>query len=343
MDETIKMILGSYEGGLQNYRKSLGEDNPVLVNATACYEKLMTVGESSKDMMEFSGKTTTLLPEMSQLFMALSNEKPVHKVVQEVPAAAKIAAGYHISYNSISDKEKKPETCKVYERIFELEKQAENGIQFMRMINEEGLLVKMTSYGMMETSESLLDGELKNLSLYQMKLYHENMIREMKEASSAAEIDYYSNTRSDISYYENQWDTMYLIIIYVNLGNAITSYILAATEENRQAVEYSYRFVAKYFGITYDEIMALPRIRDYFDKMIWVTIREKFSAGGIDTPEKYFSFERQYLEFCIKDKAPVEFGIESKKILTFFGKQYHIHNDMPGLFAKVPHPDDKNN
>lgn len=342
MDDTIKMIISSYEGGIENYTKSLGSDNAVLKKAISCLEKIKTAGESSKDMMEFSTKASALLPEMSGYFGDLSNEKPVYKVTPEMPTAEKMAMAYHIAYNSIGNKDTSPETCKVYERTFELEKQAENGVQFMRMINEEGLLVRMTSYGIMETSQRLKE-DLKKLSLHQMELFHENTIREMKEATSAAEIDYYSNIRSDISYYENQWDTMYLIIIYVNLGNAITSYILAKTEENRQNVEYSYRFIAKYFGITYDEIMALPRIRDYFDKSIWITIKEKFSAGGIDTPEKYFSFERQHLEFCIKDKAPIEFGNESKKILTFFGKQYHIHNDMPGLFSKVPHPDDKKN
>jgi hypothetical protein len=340
MDDTVKMILGSYEGGLQNYRKSLGDDNTVLVKAIACYEKLKTIGESSKDMMEFSGKTTTLLPEMSQLFMDLSNEKPVHKVVQEVATAEKIAAGYHIAYNSMGNKEQSPETCKVYERIFEIEKQAENGIQFLRMINEEGLLVKMSSCGLKETSERLLKEDMQKVSLAQMVLYHENTVRDMQKARSVAEIDYYSNIRADISNYENQWDTMYLIIIYVNLGNAITSYMLSRTEENRQFVENSYRFLAKYFSINYDELMSLPRIRDYFDKMIWVTIRERYSAMGCDTPEKYFEGEKALLNECINGRAPIEFGNENKKILTFFGKQYHIHNDVPGLFAKAPHPDD---
>jgi hypothetical protein len=341
MDETVKMILDSYEGGIQNYRKSLGDDNAVVVKAIACLEKLKTLGESCKDMMEFSGKSTTLLPEMSQMFMALSNEKPVHKVVQEVPSAEKIAAGYHIAYNSMSNKEQSPETCKVYERVFELEKKAENGIQFMRMINEEGLLVKMTSIGVKETSDRLLKGDMQKVSLAQMMLFHENTISDMQKATSTAEIDYYSNIRADISYYENTWDTMYLIIIYVNLGNAISSYLLSPTEENRQWVENSYRFLAKYFAITYDEMMALPRIRDYFDKMIWVTIREKYTAMGCDSPEKYFEVEKALLDQCIKDRAPIEFGSDNKKMLTFFGKQYHIHNDVPGLYEKAPHPDDK--
>jgi len=40
MDDTVKMILDSYEGGIQNYRKSLGDDNAVVVKAIACYENL---------------------------------------------------------------------------------------------------------------------------------------------------------------------------------------------------------------------------------------------------------------------------------------------------------------
>jgi hypothetical protein len=339
MDDTIKMMLSSYEGGIQNYRKSLGDDNAVIIKAIACFEKLKTIGESCKDIMEFSNQSTALLPEMSQLFMDLSTEKPVHKVVPEVPTAEKMAIAYHMSYNSIQDKEKSPETCKVYNRIFEIEKQAENGLQFMRIINEEGLLVKMSSYSLMETSQRLLQDQQK-ISLPQMDFYHQNMMNEMRNSKSTAEIDYYSNIRADISYFENQWDTFYLIVIYVNLGNAITSFILSQTEENRQGVEYSYRFLAKYFSLTYDELMSLPRIRDYFDKMIWVTIKEKFSAAGTDTPEKYFAYEKQFLDYCINGKAPVEFGNVNRKMLTFFGKQYHVHNDVPALYAKAPHPDD---
>jgi ASC-1-like (ASCH) protein len=339
MDDTVKMMLSSYESGIQNYRKSLGDDNAAVIKAVECFEKLKAIGESSKDIMEFTGKTTDLLPEMSKLFMDLYNEKPVHKVAPEVPTSEKMAMAYHMSYNSIQDKEKSPETCKVYERIFEIEKQSENGLQFLRLITEEGLLIKMSSISLMETSQRLLQNQ-QDVSLPQMDYYHQNMINEMREAKSTAEIDYYSNIRADISYYENQWDTFYLIVIYVNLGNAITSYMLSRTEENRQCVEYSYRFLAKYFSLTYDELMALPRIRDYFNKMIWVTIREKYTAMGCDTPEKYFESEKALLMQCIDSRAPIEFGNENRKMLTFFGKQYHVRNEVPGLYAKAPHPDD---
>jgi hypothetical protein len=341
MDDTIKMMLNSYETGLQNYSRSLGDNNPVIIKAFKCLEELKKIGDSCADINAFSVKTTALLPEMSKHFMDLSNEKPVNKVAPQIPSAQQIAQAYHIANNSITNKENSPETCKVYERVFELEKQAENGIHFMRLITEENLTVKMSSYGLMETSVNLLDGELKKISLPQMMIYHKNVIREMKDVKSVAEIEYYSNIRSDISYYENQWDMLFCIMTYVNLSSAISSFVMAQTEENRQGVEYSYRFLAKYFGINYDELMALPRIRDYFEKMVWVTVKEKYIAGGIDTPEKYFELDKQYLMQCIQGRAPIEFGGSEKRNLSFFGKKYHMHNDIPALYEKAPHPDDK--
>ncbi len=340
MDATVKMILGSFADGVENYKRSLGEDNAVWMKAAACLAELNAIGEAAADIMEFSNKSAALMPEMSKWLGELANEKPVNKVVQEVPSAEKMAVGYHMSYNAIADKEKHPETCRVYERIFEIEQQADNGLQFLQRVAAEGLGIRTSAYQLMETSQNLLK-EQQQVSLPQMDLYHKNMIEDMRGAKSVSEIDYHNNIRADISYYENQWDTMYLIVVYVNLSNAITSYMLARTEENRQCVENSYRFVARYFGLTYEEVMALPRIRDYFDKMLWGTIKEQMAAKGTDTPEKYFALEKDLLMICLKDRPEVEFAGEDRKMLTFFGKPYHMHRDVPALYDEVPHPDGK--
>ena len=339
MDDTIKMMISGYETGIQNYRKKLGDDNTVVIKAVKCIEDLYTIAEDCKDINDFSLKTSGKLSEISNLFMELFNEKPSNTVPMDIPSAQQIAQGYHVAFSSINDKEKFPETVKVYERIFELEKLAENGIQFMKMITEEGLLVKMTSYNTMEVSKSGLIKDAENISVPQMVIYHKNTIEEMQKAKSIAEINYYSNIRSDISYYESQWDTLFTIMTFVNLSSAIISYMMLASEENRQGVEYSYRFFAKYFGITFDELIALPRIYDYFIKMEWRTIKDDCVASGVTTPEKYFETYKNVLVKCFEGRPPLEIGSEEKKQLTFFGTKYHM-KEFPGVYEKAPHPDD---
>ncbi len=317
MDASLKQILSSFELGLTSYKEKLGESNEKVKKALALYGRLNDLAEQAKDMMDFYAKPDgqNAMNELSGLMQELAKEKPVQGV-RTVPASSQVAAGYHMAYDSMQTKD--PATEKVYRRVFELEKTQGTAPEFLASMAEEGLFLAMSTAPILAQQPALLENADIN-SLPVMVNFHERTTMNTKAARSTAELEYHANLEAEISIYQNLWDTGFLNATELLLGNAISSWLMSPTEEHREEVENSYRFVAEFFGVDYDGLMAVPRIKDYIVKIVFKSVKKDMAAKGVDTPDLLIQGFKSALEACIQGKEPVKIGPASNSNLQLWG------------------------
>ena len=340
MDSTIKSMLDGYGFAMQSYKEKLGADNEVYKKAESMFAELTSIAEAAADLNDFYAKGMDKFQAMSTVLMDLAKEKPVNPAKITIPSSAQIAQPYHIAYDSITDIDKSPETKKVYERIFEIEKTAENGLHFMRIMAEENLLFRMTLVPEIEKEKSGLREGADATSQPQMLAYHDYYLKDLESCKSPAEMEYLSNIRADVSYFDTYWENGLVYAVYWSLVGAITEYIMDPSEDNRQGVENSYRFLASYFSLDYDRMISLPRIRDYFNKVVWISIKDAWANKGVHSEEEYFNIDRSVLDVCMKDRPPLEFGPKENQKVVYRGTQYLLQ-ELPGNYKKIPHPDEE--
>ncbi len=338
MDSTIKSMLDGYGFAMQSYKEKLGADNEVFKKAESMFAELTSIAEAAADLNDFYAKGMDKFQGMSTALMDLAKEKPVNPAKIAIPTSAQIAQPYHIAYDAITDIDKSPETKKVYERVFEIEKTAENGLQFMRIMAGENLLFRMSLVPAIEKEKSGLRAGAENTSQPQMLAYHDYYLKDLESCKSPTEMEYLSNVRADVSYFDTYWENGLVYAVYWTLIGAINAYIISPSEDKRQGVENAYRFLASYFSLDYDRMISLPRIRDYFDKVVWISIKEDWAKKGVNSEEEYFNIDRSVLDVCMKDRPPLEFGSEENHKVVYRGSQYLLQ-ELPGNYKNIPHPD----
>ncbi|MBN2159374.1 MAG: hypothetical protein JW807_08250 [Spirochaetes bacterium] len=325
MDETIKKMLSGYELGLNAYRDRLGESNETLKKATGVFRKLCGLAESAGDMTSFysNPEVTGLSADLSALLTELAKEKPARSS-GTVPPASAAAAGYHLAYDQLPKEMGK--TRAVYERIFEIEKSSENALVFTRAMAEEGLFLKMSAVALLEKEEGLRENA-ERLSLPVMVNYHEKANEIIPTARSIAELEYRTGLEAEVSIYQNLWDTALLNTTATLLGNAIAGWMLTQSEDERQEVENSYRFIADFYGLDFDALFGVPRIRDHFEKIVFESVKKDMAQKGTDSPEALLASFKAVVDTCLKGREPVATGPERNRKLVLWG----IETDMAGL------------
>lgn len=318
MDESIKRVLSSYEVGLTAYMERLGESNATLQKAMDAYRKLCTHAESARDMMSFYAdqEVSRLMADLSVQMGELAKEKPA-RGVRTVPPASAAAAGYHLAYDQLPKELVK--TRAVYDRIFEIEKNSENALVFTRVMAEEGLYLKMSSVPMMEKQEGMRE-DVEKKALPVMMNYYEKMREKIPAAGSVAELEYQAGLEAEVAQYQNLWDTLLLNTSETLLGNAIAGWMLTQSENDRQEVENACRFIAEFYGLDFDGLYGIPRIKDHFSKIVFETVKGDLASKGVDTPDKFIETLRKAVEACLEGREPVAMGPESNRTLTLWGK-----------------------
>lgn len=322
MDATIKQVLSGYELGLNAYREKLGESNGIVNKATDAYRKLCGLAESATDATAFyaNPEAAGLMADLAALLAGLAKEKPV-RGLRTVPPASAAAAGYHLAYDQIP--KEMTETRAVYERIFEIEKSSENALVFTRAMAEEGLYLKMSAVPLIEKQAGLRENAEK-LSLPVMANYHENMDRAIPAAGSIAELEYRAGLEAEVAFYQNLWDTSLLNTTATLIGNAIAGWMMTQSEDERQEVENSYRFIAEFYGLDFDALFAVPRIKDHFEKIVFETVKKDLARQGTDTADKLIASFREAVDACMKGREPLKMGPERNRVLVLWGIETDI-------------------
>ncbi|MFO1479964.1 MAG: hypothetical protein U1F40_07165 [Turneriella sp.] len=314
MDEGSRGMLDSYKSGIDNYVNRLGKDHPKIVPLLALFAEFEALGEECSDFgalhaaaseQNFYGRLTNLMTEaaMAQPGEGKSNE----------PTVAQASQGYHAAYDSLSAEIKAGPTGKAYERIFAIEKESASALQFMRRLAEEHLLVDISRVqliaefkrGQQEIKNTAKHTGGGGISVPATEAYLKATIESMEQAKSITEVEYLAVARAEIAHMATLWDTGFMNSLYHIFGNALTGYMMAATEENRQEVESSARFLGDFFGVDWQALHSVSRVWDFFSVTLWPTVKENYAAKGITTAEGFRDYMKGYFDKAMKDQPPV--------------------------------------
>lgn len=314
MDEGSRGMLDSYKSGIDNYVNRLGKDHPKIRPLLALFAEFGALGENCADFgafhaaaseRNFYGRLTNLMTEaaMAQPADGKSNE----------PTVAQAAQGYHAAYDSLSAETKAGPTGKAYERIFAIEKESASALQFMRRLAEEHLLVDISRVQLIaefkraqqEIKDAPKNTGGKGISVPATEAYLKATVEAMQQASSVTEIEYLAVARAEMAQLATLWDSGFMNSLYHPFGNALSNYIMAETEENRQEVESSARFLGDYFGVDWQALHAVSRVWDFFAVTLWPTVSKNYAAKNITTAEAFRDYMKGYFDKAMKGKPPV--------------------------------------
>jgi len=322
VNDDIKNFIASYESMIATYAAKVKPDSAKLAEARACLGKMAKLGESGAEFGPFMTKITELdlMGEMSAALTALAMEgleAQRESGEMKTPSASDAALGYHKAFESMQGREKKPATCAVYERVFEIERESASAIEFLRRALEEGLLVKMSTVAIAEEAKPLI-AQAGEVSLPAMAHHHEKMIEMAQSATSSLEVEYESQRLYELNRAELTLDQMLCNDLVYLLGGAVSGYLMSPTEENRQRVENSYIFVADFTGLDMDRLFALPRVRDVVEKILVKSINQG-SGGKKYTVESFIDEQKQVIAHCMQGKQAIA-GPQSRSTAVIWGR-----------------------
>jgi hypothetical protein len=233
----------------------------------------------------------------------------------KIPEAKDVALGYHKAYEAI-DREKQKETVKIYEKIFEIEKASKSAPEFLSRMAQENLFMKLSTVPLKEAFAPLVK-QAEDLSIPVMAYHNSRMLGLAENAKSSVELEFESQKLLEFNRTEIIYDQILVSDLFYTLGNPVSSYLLAPTDENKKKVKYCFIFITDFFGMTIDEILSNTRIDNVIKNLIVK------STGGKYTVESYKDEFRQVVLACFDGKLP-DAGPASRKNCVFWGKTIPI-------------------
>ncbi len=314
MDEGSRGMLDSYKSGIDNYVKRLGPTHPKIVPLLAFFAEFEKLGEASAGYgafhaaaseQNFYGKLTNLMTEAAMA-------QPTNGTRSE-PTVADAAKGYHAAYASISAEAKASAAGKAYERIFQIEKECDSALQFMRRLAEEHLLTDISRQQLIHEF-ARAQQEIRNtanltggagISVPATDAYLKSTIEAMQKAKSITEVEYLAVARAEIAQLATVWDNGFCAAIYHAFGSELSGYMLAPIEINRQRTENLARFIADFFGVGWEDLHKIERVWDFFTVTLWPTLKADYAKKDIHTAEAFRDYLKQSFDKVMKDKPPL--------------------------------------
>jgi len=348
MDEGSRGMLDSYKSGIDNYVQRLGNDHPKIRELMACFSEFEQLGESCADFGAFHAAATekNFYARLTNLMTEAAMAQPAAGGKANEPTVAQAAQGYHAAYDSMSPEIQAGPTGKLYQRIFQLEKECDSPLQFMRRLAEEHLLVDISRIQLIAEfarAQRLLKEAPQQtggagVSLPATDAYLQATQKSMNEAGSITEVEYLMVARAEIAQLATLWDTGFCTAIYHRFGSELSGYMLNSSEEQRQRVENCYRFVADYFGVDWDGLHKIERVWDFFTVTLWAAVKGDYAQKGIHSAEQFKDYLKTYLDRAMKDKSPVNVNAQNRSV-DFWGKKValgEVHQQLlnpPDLLA----------
>jgi len=334
MNEDIRNFIASYRGMVDTYRPKVAPGSAKLKETEEYLRSMEALGGKCKDIGEFLTKVQEqdMMNRMTALMSDLAVEglkaQQAAGQVRE-PSVADAALAYHKAYEAIEEKQKMPETCRVYERVFQIEKESSHAGQFVRRLAEEGLFTKMATAPLVEKFRPLV-AQADGLSIPVMAVHNSLMLEMAEKAKSSIEVEYESNRLLELNRMELVADEHLANDLVYTLGGPISGYLLSPTEENRQRVENAYRFVAEFFGVDDGELYAIPRVYDLIDKII-IPMLNKNGEGKHFTREGFIAEQKQVIAACLKGKPSVAKGPASRRKAVLWGREVPLEQMLDAL------------
>lgn len=334
MNEDINNFLQSYRSMMATYAPKVPADHPKMAQLRELLGKAEELGASCDAIWTFMEKIqkTDFMNRFSALVSDVATEalkSDRSAGTAKVPAARDVAAAYHSAYDGMSAELRGGPAGRIYERIFEIEAACQGAPEFLARVAEEGLLLKMSTVPLEEQFRPLV-AQADHLSLPVMAWHNQQMLDLARRATGVHEIEYESEKLLHLNRMELACDQSLCNELFYITGNAVSSYQLAATEENREAVEYAVRFVLEFYGLSAAQMLALPRVQDLIEHIILPVLR-KSSPGA--SKESFVTEQLRVIEHCTKGKSmPPPDSAKAQAVL--WGKSV----PLSGWLDEVRHP-----
>jgi hypothetical protein len=343
MDVSVKQILDSFEFSIKNYISSLGPENKKILEAQQRLERLKNRAEAGADITKIS--TDEDFSKLGMLIGALASEPPLseeeqakfqNEIEEEIPPASIPAAGYHMAYNALPP-EAREKMKPYYDRIFQIEQQAENAIFFNTMLMEDGVLLRMSQEPLIKIAEEALEKAKEAYSPtvnFQQKLTKETY----KQVETIPELEFEGTKMAELSNVEHEWDSLFLEVIGLLPACAQAIEAFGPTEDNVQKLKNSYKFMAEFMGISWEDVFQNERYLYFWNNVFWPKVPpEKRAMYAVSSPEGYRDvLKRKFFDPFIKDEPVPQKNPEQK--IHFWGKDYRI-KDVMKLLQNPPRPD----
>lgn len=323
MNTDIQNFIDSYENMMKGYVDRVPPENINLQKLITLLNELKKLGEQSEAIWTFMEQVQSKgLPDK---FSALLTDLAMDALAEDkkkggsLPTVAQAAAGYHAAFDAIAEKEKHPQTVAVYNRIFAIEKESESAPEFLARLAEKNLFLKMSTVALKEEFDSQ-SGAAEDLSLPAMAAHHIRMKHLSETAQTVHEIELESERLLHVNRWEQSLDSALANDLFYTLGNRLSSYLLAATKENRDGVVSAVRFVISFFGITPQQLFALPRIIHIIDHVILPSLN---SSGKQTSRAAFIAEQLAAIEKCVQGQSLP--SADSRKVnIIFQGKEVSL-------------------
>lgn len=337
MNADTAQFIENYRKMIAQYASKVDPGNSALRDCNEIVRQFIEIGNRYAEVYEFMADpaVSSLMTKISISMTALATDSLAEskkRGTMKIPTAAEAALGYHKAFEAMVGKEKHPETCRVYERVFELERSSQTAPEFLARIAEEGLILKMSTAPLMEEFQPLVK-QAEDVSVPTMAFHNEEMLRLAGSAQSVTELQVETERLVQLNRMEVQADLLLTNDLFHIVGNAVTSYLLSATEENRQSVEYAVRFVADFFSVGPDELFQIPRVRDQLRFM--VDGMNKSPGAAPTTIEAEESKLKAGIDRALRGHPPVIKGPASRREVCVWGKRVPVDRYLDA----VRHPE----
>jgi hypothetical protein len=348
VDSVLQQMLGGFRLSLDHYAGTLAPDNAKLLKARSLMTSLTEKAEQGADLAAVS-----MDPDFAALGMLLGElaaepPAPAGAVpaapggaqpasTSGIPAASLAAAGYHMAWSALPP-DAQAKQRPYYDRIFAIEGAAPDAAHFNTLLEEDGVLLEMARDPLVDTArETLAQAEALHAPtiLHQQRLAMETYTR----CGSRAELEYRGTLMAETANVEHEWDSLYIEVMGLLPACAQAIEAFGPNDESVAKLKASYRFMADFWGITWEDVFEDPRYLLFWREVFWPRVPEaKRQMYGIRTPEGWRDLLKgTFFDPFVKDEPQV--ASDPAKARVTFWRSEHPTREVLDLLENPPRPD----
>ena len=349
MDSTVKQMLEGFRFSVENYASTLGPENEKLAEARKIMENLCEKAEQGADVAAMSSDPD--FARIGMLIGELASEEPAaappapetpsaetsgDAAAGGVPSASVPASGYHMAWDSM-DPATREKQSPFYQRIFEIEEEAENAIAFNTMMEEDGVLLEMSRQPLLSTAVETLE---QAAEVHSPTVDHQQKLaaRVYGEVNTVEELEYQGTRMAEFSNVEHQWDAQYLHVIGLLPACAQAIESFGPTDENVEKLKKSHRFMADFMGLTWNEVFKDDRYLLFWHRVFWPKVPpEKRKKYDVNSAEGWRDLlKEKFYDPFVKEEPPAEPDPDRSSV-RFWRNRYPC-TDTHELLQDPPRP-----
>jgi len=325
VDSTLKQMLDGLGFSIQNYASSLGPRNEKLVRAKQLLDELVASAESGADMAGIC--MDPRFSEVAALIGELASEPPLPReetgieAADGIPPASIAAAGYHMAFDSLPPEQREKQKV-FYDRIFELEKQAENALHFNTLLMEDTVILDMTRIPLREAAVATLE-QAESVFSPTVNFQQRLAASTYERVTTIAELEFEGTKMAELSNTEHTWDSLCIEVIGLLPACAQAIESFGPNDDSIAKLKNSHRFMAGFMGITWDDVFSDPRYLLFWNNVFWPRVpEEKRLLHNVTTPEGWRdTLKTKFYDPFVKDEPPLRHDPEKARV-RFWGQEY---------------------